>query len=205
VIESGKLFSGRWLTRGTIGWFVFPGVIAIAVPVLFVSLGNGLGLAAWPFAAAAVILGLFAWWLYEADGAERSLLRGVAASLLVAIAVYALTLPRLPALFPSATVAAELKASGCAAPQLVSSYSYQEPSLIFLAGTDTRFTDGADAAEFLKHGACRFALVDARSERGFTQRADAIGLRYALAGRIDGFNISTGKPVALKMFRSVAP
>ena len=73
---------------------------------------------------------------------------------------------------------------------------------MFLLGTDTRFTDGAGAAEFLRGGACRFALVDARSERSFVQRADAIGLRYAVSQRIDGYNISIGRPVMLTMFRS---
>jgi len=205
VMESGNLVTARWLTRGTAGWFLFPGLLAIAVPVMFIVVGNDLGLIVWPFAAAAVIFGLFAWWLYEADGAERSLLRGVVASVFVAITAYALTFPRLPALFPSAMVAADLRASGCASPQLASTGAYQEPSLVFLAGTDTRFTDGAGAAEFLNRGACRFALIDARSERSFVQHADALGLRYALAARIDGYNISIGKPVALKMFRSMAP
>ena len=36
------------------------------------------------------------------------------------------------------------------------------------------------------------------------QRADAIGLRYALSQRIDGYNISIGRPVALTVFRSLA-
>ena len=75
---------------------------------------------------------------------------------------------------------------------------------MFLLGTDTRFTDGAGAAEFLNQGACHFALIDARSERAFVQRADALGLRYALAQRIDGYNISIGRPVALSIFRSTA-
>ena len=35
------------------------------------------------------------------------------------------------------------------------------------------------------------------------QRANAIGLRYALMQRIDGFNISVGQKVALTVFRSM--
>ena len=35
------------------------------------------------------------------------------------------------------------------------------------------------------------------------QRADAIGLRYALSQRVDGYNISIGRPVTLTVFRSV--
>jgi len=35
-------------------------------------------------------------------------------------------------------------------------------------------------------------------------RANSIGLRYALTQRIDGYNISIGRPVALSLFHSVA-
>ena len=34
------------------------------------------------------------------------------------------------------------------------------------------------------------------------QRADAIGLRYAVSQRVDGYNISIGRPVMLTVFRS---
>jgi 4-amino-4-deoxy-L-arabinose transferase-like glycosyltransferase len=205
IVEGRGLYSKAWMVRGTVGWFLFPGVIAIAVPVGFFILNRDLGLAAWPFAAAAVIFGLFAWWLYEVDGPERAVLRGMAASVFVAITVYAVTFPMLPALFPSALVAENVRASGCANPQLASTYAYQEPSLVFLLGTDTRFTDGAGAAEFMNSGPCRFALVDKSSERSFVQRADSVGLRYSLSQRIDGFNISNGKPFAMAVFRPAAP
>jgi 4-amino-4-deoxy-L-arabinose transferase-like glycosyltransferase len=202
ILEGGGLYNKRWLVRGTVGWFIFPAAIAIGVVVIFIVVGRDLGIAAWPFAAAAAILGLFAWWLYEVDGPERSLLRGMVASVLIAITVYAVTFPSLPALFPSALIADGLRGSGCAQPHVASTGYYQEPSLVFLMGTDTRFTDGAGAAEFLRAGPCQFALVDARSERSFVQRANAIGLRYVLGQRVDGYNISIGRPVMLTVFRS---
>jgi 4-amino-4-deoxy-L-arabinose transferase-like glycosyltransferase len=202
ILEGGGLYNKRWLVRGTVGWFIFPTAIAIGVVVIFIIVGRDLGIAAWPFAAAAAILGLFAWWLYEVDGPERSLLRGMVASVFIALTVYAVTFPSLPALFPSALIADGLRASGCAQPHVASTGYYQEPSLVFLMGTDTRFTDGAGAAEFLRAGPCHFALVDARSERSFVQRANAIGLRYALSQRVDGYNISIGRPVMLTVFRS---
>jgi hypothetical protein len=105
-------------------------------------------------------------------------------------------------LFPSALIADELRISGCTAPRVTSTGYYEEPSLVFLLGTDTRFTDGAGAAEFLRGGPCRFALVDTRSERSFVQRADAVGLRYAVSQRVDGYNISIGRQVMLTVFRS---
>jgi hypothetical protein len=203
ILEKGGLSKTRWMVRGTAGWFIFPAVISIAVVVVFVIFSRDLGLAAWPFAAAAIILGLFAWWLYDVDGPERALLRGVAASVFVSITVYGVAFPLLPMLFPSALIAEEARANGCKQPHVASTFAYQEPSLVFLLGTDTRFTDGAGAAEFMRGGACHFALIDPRSERSFVQRADAIGLRYALSQRIEGFNITIGRPVVLTMFRSM--
>ncbi|HEU5018979.1 MAG TPA: glycosyltransferase family 39 protein [Pseudolabrys sp.] len=203
ALESGALYKKPWLVRGTVGWFIFPVVIAIVVVVGFITIDHDLGLAAWPTAAAALIFGLFAWWLYDVDGPERALLRGAAASVLIGITVYAITFPLMPALFPSKLVAEAVEATGCNTPHVATTGYYQEPSLVFLLGTDTKFTDAAGAAEFLKKGPCRFALIDPRSERSFVQRANAIGLRYAISRHIDGYNISVGRPVKLTMFRSV--
>ena len=204
ILEKGGLATKRWMVRGTVGWFIFPAAIAIVVVAGFIMIGRDLGLLAWPLAAAAVIFGLFAWRLYEVDGAERSLLRGMMTSVFIAITVYAVTFPLLPALFPSALIADEIRSSGCKDPQVAGTYAYQEPSLVFMLGTGTLFTDGAGAAEFLRKGPCHFALVDPRSERSFVQRANGIELRYVLSQRIDGYNISIGKPVALTVFRSMA-
>jgi len=203
ILEKGGLYQGRWLTRGTIGWFLFPAGIAIAVVVIFILVGHEPGIVAWPFAAAAAIFGLFAWWLYDADGPERSLLRGMVAQVFVGLAVYAVTFPSLPQLFPSALVAEEVRASGCRDAHVASTFAYQEPSLVFQVGTDTRFTDGVGAAEFLRSGDCHFALIDPRNERSFAQRADALGLRYTRVQRVDGYNISIGKPVSLTIYRAV--
>jgi len=202
ILEPGGLVTKRWLVRGTAGWFAFPAVVAIAVAVGFIVISRDLGVIAWPFAAAAAIFGLFAWWLYEVDGPERSLLRGMVASVFIAVTVYALTFPSLPALFPSALVADALRASNCAEPQVASTGYYEEPSLVFLLGTNTRFTDGTGAAIFLGQGPCHFALIDSRSVGSFAQRANSIGLHYSLFQRIEGYNISIGRPVTLTVFRS---
>ena len=57
----------------------------------------------------------------------------------------------------------------------------------FSPAPKTRFTDAAGAADFLREGGCRFAFVEARQERAFALRAEAIGLRYARGPRIDGY------------------
>ena len=58
----------------------------------------------------------------------------------------------LPSLFPSAMIAERYRQTECAAPHVASTFAYQEPSLVFLLGTETRFTDGAGAADFLRGG-----------------------------------------------------
>jgi len=44
--------------------------------------------------------------------------------------------------------------------------------------------------------------VEQRSERAFAARAEAIGLRYNVATRIDGYNISQGRAISIAIFRS---
>jgi len=203
VLDAGLLSQARWFIRGTVGWFLFPAVVCLIAVIGVIVLEREPGFLAWPFAAAAAIFGLFAWWLYEADGPERALLRALAASVLVAIAVYGTAVPSMTALFPSGAVAQALRDSNCATRE-VASAGYQEPSLVFLVGTGLRFTDAAGAADFLRGGGCRFALVESRGERSFAQRADAIGLRYSPGPRIEGYNISIGRPVTIAIYQSDA-
>jgi hypothetical protein len=148
-----------------------------------------------------VILGLFAWRLYESDGPERSLLRALSASILIAIALYAIIAPALSSQFPSVALAQILNESTCKRP-VAAAAGYHEPSLVFLAGTETKLTDGAGAAEFLRQGPCRYAFIDQRQERNFVQRAEAIGLRYASGPRVEGINISVGRKVTIAVFQS---
>ena len=112
---------------------------------------RSLVLGAWPLFALAVGRGLLAWQLYEEDGAERALARAVAGWVLVAIAIYGLVVPALGPLFPSAALEQVLRRSGCSYP-LAASAGYDEPSLVFLAGTATRLTDPSGAADFLREG-----------------------------------------------------
>ena len=54
----------------------------------------------------------------------------------------------------------------------------------------------------MSSAAARFAVVEQRSERAFVQRAEAIGLRYNVATRVEGYNISQGRAVTISIFRS---
>jgi hypothetical protein len=146
-------------------------------------------------------MGLLAWRLYEVDGAEHALLRAVASAVLTSIAIFGVVIPALGYLFPSPTLARILREAGCAHP-VAAAAGYREPSLVFLAGTQTRLTDGIDAAEFLRGGACRFAFVEASEEKSFAQRAEAIGLRYTAVARVEAINVSHGEPISIAVYRS---
>ena len=201
ALEEHMLSRKPWLVAGTMAWFVLPLLAGLGGCIVLAVIGHQFGLFAWLLVGAAAVMGLLAWRLYEMDGAEHSFLRAVAAGILTGIANYSFVLPALGYFFPSPTVARVLRDSGCPQPKAAAA-GYQEPSLVFLAGTDTQMTDGAGAAEFLRGGACRFAFVETRQEKSFTQRADAIGLRYSAGPRIEGFNVSTGRPITIAVYRS---
>jgi hypothetical protein len=71
-----------------------------------------------------------------------------------------------------------------------------------MTGTSTLLTNGTGAADFLQQGSCRFALVEWREEKAFAQRAETIGLHYAVVNRVDGYNISQGREISVAIFRS---
>src|SRR5262249_52327596 len=158
------LSSSVWLKRLTLGWPLLAVLLPIAAIVALVTLRHQPGFLAWPFGAAAMVFGFMAWRHFDSDGPEHSLVRAVMASILIMIAVLGVATPSLRPLFPSMLIARALPLQGCDYP-LVASAGYHEPSLVFLVGTSTLLTDGAGAADHLREGYCRFALVEARQER----------------------------------------
>jgi 4-amino-4-deoxy-L-arabinose transferase-like glycosyltransferase len=196
-----RVLSRSWLVRGAAWWFAIPAITAVIAIVGAIKLTHQPVFPAWPVLAAAMIFGLIAWWLFEESRAERSVLNAVIAAMCLSVAVYGIVLPSLTTLFPSAEVARALRNVVCVGPKSAAA-GFHEPSLVFMTGTGTLLTDGSGAADFLGQGTCRFALVESRSERGFVQRAEAIGLRYNVAKRIEGYNISQGKAVSIAIFRS---
>src|SRR3984893_13674408 len=196
-----RVLSRSWLKRGAAWWFVIPAGASVMAVVGAIALTRQPVFLAWPFVAASLIFGLFAWWLYEDGRAERSLLNAVVSAMFLAMAIYGVVVPALTPLFPSAEVARALRNVVCVGPKAAAA-GFHEPSLVFMTDASTLLTDGSGAADFLGQGSCRFALVEQRSERGFAARAEAIGLRYNVATRIDGYNISQGRAISIAIFRS---
>src|SRR6201986_199540 len=196
-----RVLSRSWLMKGAAWWFAIPAATSVIGVVGAGTWTRQPVFLAWPFVAAALIFGLFAWWLYDNNHAERSLLNAVVAAMFLAAAIYGVVVPALTPLFPSAEIARARRNAVCFGPKAAAA-GFHEPSLVFMTGTETLLTDGSGAADFLGQGSCRFALVEQRSERAFSARAEAIGLRYNVATRVEGYNISQGRAISIAIFRS---
>ncbi|MBV8790996.1 MAG: glycosyltransferase family 39 protein, partial [Pseudolabrys sp.] len=96
ILERDRLSKWPWLLWGTSGWLIFPVVLGIGGVAALISIGGDLGIVSWPLIAAAIVTGLVAWRLYDVDGPERALLRGIVTSILMAFALYGVILPSLP-------------------------------------------------------------------------------------------------------------
>jgi 4-amino-4-deoxy-L-arabinose transferase-like glycosyltransferase len=76
---------------------------------------------------------------------------------------------------------------------------FNEPSLVFLTGTDLLMTDGAGAAQFIADGTCRIAFVDMRHEEAFKatlpRNADVV-----LTKRVSGINLNGGRKLDLAVY-----
>ncbi len=206
AIASDGLSRQKWMQYGTFWWFAIPVFFFVGSLVLLLRYEGNLGWPAWPFLGAAMVFGFRAWWLYFVDGPERSILRAAVTSVLLAIAVYWSVLPSLAMVFPSVHIARAVRAADCPEPQVaspqVASAGYHEPSLIFLAGTDTLLTSAGGAADFLQGGACRFAVIEASLDRSFARRAEDIGLRYVKATQVKGYSLGSGERVSLTIYKS---
>ena len=204
AIERGVLSNNPHLTRCTVMWPIFAAVLPAVAIVGLIYMRGQFGWIGWPFAAGAAIFGFYAWLLYDMEGAERSFVRASIGAQFMLIAVFGVALPLMGPVFPSRALAEMIGASGCRNP-VVAAAGYHEPSLVFLAGTRTRLVDGATAAEILRGGDCRLAIIESRQDRAFAQRAERNGLRYSLRGRVENsININGGRSISFAIYRSEA-
>jgi 4-amino-4-deoxy-L-arabinose transferase-like glycosyltransferase len=201
AIERNMLSRWIWFVRGAAWWFVVPVIATVLVVTAAIMIGHEPVLSAWPFLAAGIFSGLLAWRLYRDEGADQALMCASAATVLTAVGVYGFIIPALSPLFPSPALARVLQESGCAHP-VAAAAGYEEPSLVFLAGTSTRLTDGSGAADFLAQGRCRFAFIEERQEPAFVARAQAIGLHYDRRPGVDAFNLGRVQRVSISVFQS---
>jgi 4-amino-4-deoxy-L-arabinose transferase-like glycosyltransferase len=191
----------RWVM---LMWPVFALAIAVLLLAALIGVQGRPGLLAWPVFGASVFFALVAFRFLRQDGPERSYYHAAFASLFLTLGAYAVVIPSMRAAFPSPTIAAAIRTVDCPAPKIAAT-GYVEPSLKFLVGTDVAFMAAGEAGSFIADGGCRVAIVEARHERNFAQRAEGEGALYRRIARVDGFNYNGGRWVSISVYRAEGP
>ncbi|HEY0440099.1 MAG TPA: glycosyltransferase family 39 protein [Xanthobacteraceae bacterium] len=199
AIDERCLSHNRLLVVGAVWWLIVPCLLAALTVVAPYWLGLVPSPIAVALAAGGIAVGYAAWRRFTPDAAEDGLLHGIAAMLLAGAAVYH-TLPRLTPIFPSPQLAQAVRGAGCDNAS-VAAVGFQEPSLVFLAGTQTLLADPVSAAIFLREGGCRFALVEGR-QQDFERAAAAHNVRYTTGPTVSGYGLGNGKPVRITLYRA---
>jgi 4-amino-4-deoxy-L-arabinose transferase-like glycosyltransferase len=196
--------SGRW--RGA--------VLALGIVIALGLSGTVAALPWWlegridaiPLLGAAAMLGatMVGYQLLSQGRATAAMVALVAAALLQNLTAFELVLPRLPSLWIAPRLEARLAAESPCPGQASAIAGLEEPSLVFALGTATRLVDGAGAAAALLSGpACTRAAVEQAAAGDFLAAVAQSGRQAEPLARIDGFNISKGRKVALTLYRLV--
>ena len=213
LVRAGKEPAKRWVSRLVtapvwIAMLVSAGLaLAMAIGPFF--LGGGLSDGA-GFAAAAAF-GALAYTFYRYGrapfGSTFPLGIMLAAMLLAYWPAYRVVLPSLSDLWVSSRLAEAFAANrpaGCAGEPVLFTVGYNEPSLIFLAGTNTRYGQPEEAAAFLaENPACHLAAIDAAFWDKFHTALD--GSPVLELAEVKGLNYSKGRNMDLKLVTSAKP
>ena len=77
---------------------------------------------------------------------------------------------------------------------------YHEPSLVFLAGTETKLLQPDAAAEALASGALRLVWVEGRREAAFQAALSEAGAAARMLEQTTGFQYNGGKQLSLRLY-----
>lgn len=208
VLDPARIAPPRWLKRLSVfAVCAAAAVLALGVAALPVVAEPAFGwrsMLGLPGALAAIATA----WAVVVLNEKRQYLRaagaGIAGAFLLYWSVKQVALPNLPSLFLAPGVQAALDAhwpDGRPPGAVFGVAGFHEPSLVFLAGTDTHLLPtGWDAAMFLAGNRAAVAAVSDRDLNAFRERAAQIGLTPREIGSVGGFNYSTGRRTVLTLF-----
>lgn len=176
------------------------GAVAFGAAALVVSyrFGGSASLWLWLFVAFAILCAVAAFMLFREGLRERGLALAIASSVLTTFALYT-SLPNASSLFLSPRIFEAAKAANCGTPQIASA-GFNEPSLVFLGGTNVKFIGGEGAARHLRETGCRVAVVAAKELPAFQSTAKTLGVRAQEIGRVKGLNYSDGREADVIVF-----
>lgn len=179
--------------------------LALAAASIVLPMQYGGGFQWWSVPLALVALTAAVWPVLLAF--RRHFLNAVAVAAamagLIYIGVFTLLLPSLDALAVSPRLVAAYDRIAPGRPFPLVSAGYTEPSLVFLAGTETKLGTGAAAATFLAENLGAVAAVERRQEQEFLEGVAATpGVKVEPLDTLTGFNYSRGREVSIIFYRS---
>jgi len=135
----------------------------------------------------------------------KSMTLAATTSVLISFGAYGLALPQLsPLWISSQIVAAAKRGSACADPQIVS-VGWREPSLVFLAGTDTALKTAESALEEAGRDGCAVFAIERPHDEAFGATAARQGIRLAPIGAVEGFTLNGGDAVHITLYQKTGP
>jgi hypothetical protein len=197
----------RWIGGGV---SILSGLLLAAGVVTAAVLYGGAPALAW--AALSALFALAVGLIGAIDLGTRRIEAGLLACLALGVGAHvALTgalAPRLTALWPSARVADRLAKDHLDPRNGVTTgpvalVGYAEPSLVFALGSGTELDNAADGADSVSDG--QPAIVEQRQDKAFRAALAAGHIPAEPVETVRGFDYSIGKPVALTIWRSLAP
>ena len=147
-----------------------------------------------PLALIIVILGAAA--MLKSQPRRAAILCIVGAALFLPSLAH-LTVPSLSKVFVSPRIADAIEALNTKASGPRVAVGFHEPSLVFLAGTDTKLTSPEQAASHLAHYPGTIAAVARRHRDEFLDAAKRLGVETKTHKSIAGLNYSNGKDVVI--------
>ncbi len=161
-------------------------------------------------AAAILAVGGLSLWLIRSGAGKASVGMGIAA-VIAYVGIFAVALPNLTPMWLSPQVKQVFDEKKPCANSILAAGGYNEPSMVFLVGTQTRLGGGERvAAHLLSDPACAIGMVTTgREEEAFSAAMRAAGREPVRVADLSGFNYSRGKKAILHFYtlsdRVIAP
>lgn len=195
-------FKGLWGKAAIVLWAVtalgFALLLALLRPFVegTMSIGDFV-LASLLYAAAALTI-----W-YALEGRHAAAAAGaIFCALILSAGAFGVLAPRLEQLWVSKRLVEALPRTEAGALPPLGASGYSEPSLVFLAGTGTVLGGPQALVALLQERPEAIAAVAAGDRPAFLGLAREAGVRVTNMGRVEGFNYSNGKRVALSLYRT---
>lgn len=195
----------RWFGAAATGLWLAAGITVAAAITFLPWLSDGKGQSASVMAGLILLAMMGAMIVFINYRRAKAVKAMVFCNLLFVLMAFGLVIPSLRSVWISrqmVQVAENIKP--CQQLKIVSA-SYNEPSLVFLAGTDTVFTEyGEGVADRMREDPCVLGLLDAGHERAFLDKfGNSSDKPFALA-RFYGPNLGKWNSVTLALYRIYA-